>query len=54
VKLGPRRPGDPPVLIASSARIRAELGWTPRFPDLETIIATAWTWRQAHPDGYAP
>ncbi|MCS6921095.1 MAG: UDP-glucose 4-epimerase GalE [Elioraea sp.] len=50
--IGPRRPGDPPVLVASSDRIRRELGWTPRFPDLDTIIAHAWAWRQANPDGY--
>ena len=50
--IGPRRAGDPPVLVASSRRIREELGWTPRHPDLETIIAHAWAWRQAHPDGY--
>ena len=50
--IGPRRAGDPPVLVASSRRIREELGWAPRHPDLETIIAHAWAWRQAHPDGY--
>jgi UDP-glucose 4-epimerase len=50
--VGPRRAGDPPVLVASSRRIREELGWTPRYPELETIIAHAWAWRQAHPDGY--
>ena len=42
----------PPVLVASSRRIREELGWTPRYPELETIIAHAWAWRQVHPDGY--
>jgi UDP-glucose 4-epimerase len=50
--VGPRRAGDPPVLVASSQRIREELGWTPRYPKLETIIAHAWAWRQANPDGY--
>ena len=50
--IGPRRAGDPPVLVASSRRIREELGWTPRYPELETIIAHAWAWRQAHPEGY--
>ncbi|WP_439577028.1 UDP-glucose 4-epimerase GalE [Elioraea sp.] len=50
--IGPRRAGDPPVLVASSRRIREELGWTPRYPALETIIADAWAWRQAHPEGY--
>ena len=48
----PRRPGDPAVLVASSDRIRDELGWTPRFPDLEDIIATAWEWHKNHPQGY--
>lgn len=50
--VGPRRPGDPAILIASSADIRAELGWQPRFPDLETIISSAWEWHQANPRGY--
>lgn len=47
------RPGDPPRLVASSARIREELGWEPRKPDLDTMIADAWAWHQAHPQGYA-
>ena len=49
----PRRPGDPPVLVAASQRIRDELGWEPRKPELDTMIADAWAWTQAHPDGYA-
>ena len=48
----PRRPGDPPVLIASSERIQKELGWTPRYPSLKDIIETAWRWHSTHPDGY--
>ncbi len=48
----PRRPGDPPQLVAASDKIRAELGWEPRKPRLETMIADAWEWAQAHPDGY--
>ena len=40
--VGPRRAGDPAVLIASSDTIRRELGWSPRFPDLEAIVASAW------------
>jgi|HubBroStandDraft_1064217.scaffolds.fasta_scaffold00337_20 UDP-glucose 4-epimerase len=48
----PRRPGDPAVLIASSDKIRRELGWLPRFPDLETIVESAWQWHRTHPDGY--
>jgi UDP-glucose 4-epimerase len=51
-EIGPRRPGDPAVLIASSARIRRELGWEPRYPELRAIIESAWKWHQAHPDGY--
>ena len=48
-----RRPGDAPRLVASAERIRAELGWQPRFPGLETIVASAWEWHRARPDGYA-
>ena len=48
----PRRPGDPATLVASSDRIRQVLGWSPRYPDLDEIIATAWRWRQQHPGGY--
>ncbi|MFB6246946.1 MAG: UDP-glucose 4-epimerase GalE [Salinibacter sp.] len=51
-EVGPRRPGDPPVLIASSEKVRRELGWTPEYGDLEEIISTAWAWHQKHPDGY--
>jgi UDP-glucose 4-epimerase len=50
---GSRRPGDPATLVASSTKIRRELGWQPRYPDLYDIVASAWTWHQAHPDGYA-
>ncbi len=51
-KVGPRRPGDPATLVASSEKIRRELGWQPRFPKLEQIIETAWSWHRAHPKGY--
>ena len=47
-----RRPGDPAILIASSEKIRRELGWEPRYPDLRAIIESAWKWHQAHPVGY--
>jgi UDP-glucose 4-epimerase len=47
-----RRAGDPAVLIASSEKIRRELGWQPRFPDLRTIVESAWQWHRVHPDGY--
>lgn len=48
----PRRPGDPARLVASSEKIRHELGWIPKYPDLETIIETAWEWHRNHPKGY--
>jgi UDP-glucose 4-epimerase len=51
-EIGPRRPGDPAVLIASSQRIRRELGWQPEYPNLQDIIESAWRWHQSHPDGY--
>ena len=51
--VGPRRPGDPGVLFASSARIKRELGWKPRFEDVDTIVRTAWRWRERHPRGYS-
>jgi len=50
--LGPRRAGDPAVLYASSRKAHAELHWTPRFADLDSIVRTAWTWHQRHPNGY--
>lgn len=53
LEVAARRPGDPPVLVASSDRIRRELGWEPRHPDLGAIIASAWSWLQAHPHGYS-
>lgn len=49
-----RRAGDPATLVASADLARAALGWTPRRPDLDTIIASAWRWHQAHPQGYPP
>lgn len=50
---GPRRAGDPPSLVASSALIRAETGWTPRHAELDDIVRTAWNWHVANPQGYA-
>jgi UDP-glucose 4-epimerase len=47
-----RRPGDPAILVASSVKIREELGWVPQYPELETIIGSVWNWRQTHPQGY--
>jgi UDP-glucose 4-epimerase len=52
VRIGPRRPGDPATLVASSDRIRRELGWQPAMQDLRTIVESAWNWMQAHPSGY--
>lgn len=49
---GPRRAGDPAVLIASSESIRRDLGWEPRFPDLDAIVQSAWDWHRGHPRGY--
>ena len=49
----PRRPGDPPELFADSTKARSELGWQVRFPDLDSIVATAWNWHRLHPDGFA-
>jgi UDP-glucose-4-epimerase GalE len=48
----PRRPGDPAVLYASAARIRAELGWVPRRAALDTIVRDAWQWHSMHPRGF--
>lgn len=50
--VGPRRAGDPAVLVAASDKIRKELGWIPRFPHVREIIESAWRWHQANPDGY--
>ncbi|MBU3664813.1 MAG: UDP-glucose 4-epimerase GalE [Chthoniobacterales bacterium] len=48
----PRRPGDPPRLIASSDKIRSELGWQPKFQDIEAIVRSAWAWHVKNPGGY--
>ncbi|PYK72879.1 MAG: UDP-glucose 4-epimerase GalE [Verrucomicrobia bacterium] len=48
----PRRPGDPPRLIASSEKIKRELGWQPRFQTLDAIVESAWKWHQKFPRGY--
>ncbi len=52
VKEGPRRPGDPDVLVASSEKIQRELGWRPRYTDLRGIVETAWNWHRSHLKGY--
>ncbi len=49
----PRRPGDPPALYADSSKAQRELGWKIKFPDIDSIVATAWKWHSTHPEGYA-
>jgi UDP-glucose 4-epimerase len=49
----PRRPGDPAILVASSEKIKRELGWRPRHDNLHEIITSAWAWHKWHPKGYA-
>lgn len=49
----PRRPGDPPRLVAGAEKAFSELGWKPRYPKLEDIVGSAWEWHKAHPKGYA-
>ncbi len=49
---GPRRPGDPPALVAASDKIRRELGWSPKYTELRPIVESAWNWHRTHPDGY--
>lgn len=49
----PRRAGDPPALYADSAKAQRDLGWKVKFPDIESIVATAWKWHSSHPRGYA-
>ncbi len=51
--VGPRRAGDPPVLVAANERARETLDWAPRRSTLDEMIGSAWTWRRAHPGGYA-
>lgn len=51
-KIGPRRPGDPPSLIADATKARELLGWTPKYRDVEAIVRTAWQWHVHHPNGY--
>ncbi len=47
-----RRPGDPAILVASSKKIKAVLGWDRKYPDMDTIVAHAWNWHTSHPNGY--
>jgi UDP-glucose 4-epimerase len=47
-----RRPGDPGTLIATPEKAMKELGWSPRYPDIDSIVETAWRWHSSHPGGY--
>ena len=51
-EFAPRRAGDPAVLVASSELAKKELGWKPKYNNLETIVSTAWEWHRGHPEGY--
>jgi UDP-glucose 4-epimerase len=53
ITVGPRRPGDPARLVASSDAARQRFGWAPRRPDIATIAADAWRWHSSHPDRFA-
>ena len=50
--IAPRRAGDPPALYADSTKAKTELAWKVKFPDIDSIVATAWKWHSTHPDGY--
>ena len=50
--LAPRRPGDPAALYAKADKARTELGWAPRFSDLDSIVGTAWAWHRSRPRGF--
>jgi len=52
-KVCPRRPGDPPALVASPLKLMRELGWKPQYTNIKDTIATAWEWHRNHPNGYA-
>jgi len=51
-RIAPRRAGDPAILVAASDAVRCEIGWQPRFSDIDAIVRTAWLWREAHSEGY--
>ena len=50
--LGPRRPGDPPELVADATLAEQTLQWRPRYTDISSIVETAWQWHKSHPGGY--
>jgi UDP-glucose-4-epimerase GalE len=47
-----RRPGDPPALVADPTKLKTRLGWKPRYPDIRSVVASAWAWHKSHPNGY--
>jgi UDP-glucose-4-epimerase GalE len=51
-RVGPRRPGDPPALVADASKIKSRLGWRLEYPDILSVVKTAWAWHKARPDGY--
>ncbi|WEV54431.1 UDP-glucose 4-epimerase GalE [Leuconostocaceae bacterium ESL0723] len=51
-KIGPRRPGDPDILVANSDKARQVLAWQPKYDNVEDIIKTAWHWTETHPHGF--
>jgi UDP-glucose 4-epimerase len=51
--ISPRRAGDPPILVSGGTRARDQLGWVPARPGIEDIVADAWRFQRAHPNGYA-
>lgn len=53
VVMKPRRPGDPPRLVAASAKAKSHLGWQPRYQDIHEIVSSAWAWHKKHPNGYS-
>lgn len=52
IRIGPRRPGDPPELFANADRAKRQFGWEPRYRTIEAIVGSAWRWHSAHPHGY--
>ena len=51
-RVAPRRPGDPPALVADGSKAARELDWKPRFDTLRAVVETAWAWHRAHPRGF--
>ena len=52
-EIGPRRAGDPPALVADASRVREAFDWKPVYTDIERVVASAWRWHEAHPNGFA-